>query len=868
MKFTGILTMSLIGLICLNQLNAQTRTFVFERQLDVSQALSLSNRDSNEFGIFGDAKSGNIKVTMFNKPDYSQGNVSAGLIYGTELAHFNGESTMTNWVVDNEAPFYCGGFWGIPWFCGGTSYTIWSNQWYPKVIPRYAQRGAQLQEFVTWRASKLDVKIVVEFFNEALPVDIQKIKLPGVQTLQLNDFIEFNGDYSGLFNSNHDITVASHRGYWEEAGVVQNSINAIDAAANITGMDWIELDIRSTKDKHPILFHDDQPQKILRDISSTYPTSSVYDLTWNEIKNYYLYDRFNQQSSEKLLDLNGAFTHIANENITLPINMDIGIPAQVPQGSGKVNGQPFFDAVFLKAIGLAIEKNILDRIVFKGKYAYDDPIWRRVDSVLVHHSVRQGEKLISPKIAYTPKLGEEIPSLTTYFYDWMAVKDGVKSVPGISVEGIEIRLKNEPNGDSVKSFLLMAISTAQSHGLKVGVFSEAPSTCEGYWTKGAKERYINFDEEKRNNFEWLIGKGYDYIITDFPKNLIEFRDRNSGSTVPTSFPNYTPIANGLDKSSLENGFSVNFKANPANIKNKVLVELMGLDKTVYWRLGANSEGNLYVTRFVENGTEDYYWNTTFWEPEHTPFNHLTSEVYFNIVQESGQMRLHVATPDGKFDCMYSDYGLEDYVLNHIASNPDLNFVYNSAVMSHLTWQGNALCRTDAFKKAMDDYFDPDPTPEDAFSLLNHTNPFLNVSDFPNDSTTNKSDRDRLGGCTYYQDMLGFGSGGSSQNYETMALVNKKQEPDLTTYDIYPNPSSGIVNVQLESGFEEGLYEFSLFDLQGQLVSSKRIKSRGGETIEWDFNSKGEQLPNGVYLLKIIGMGRVYSQKLIIDCGCE
>ena len=117
-------------------------------------------------------------------------------------------------------------------------------------------------------------------------------------------------------------------------------------------------------------------------------------------------------------------------------------------------------------------------------------------------------------------------------------------------------------------------------------------------------------------------------------------------------------------------------------------------------------------------------------------------------------------------------------------------------------------------------------------------------------------------------MLGFGSGGSSQNYETMALVNKKQEPDLTTYDIYPNPSSGIVNVQLESGFEEGLYEFSLFDLQGQLVSSKRIKSRGGEIIEWDFNSEGEQLPNGVYLLKIIGMGRVYSQKLIIDCGCE
>jgi glycerophosphoryl diester phosphodiesterase len=342
-------------------------------------------------------------------------------------------------------------------------------------------------------------------------------------------------DFGNLFNKSKAFTIAAHRGYWRKTGVAQNSIAAIREAMLKSDADMIELDVRSSKDRIPICFHDDKPQQVLRGLRK-YPDKTLYDFDWNELKEYHLYDRHGNETAEKLVSLEQAFKYYADQEYTKPINLDIGIPAKVNQGGRKVDGQVFFDAVFLKSIELAAKYGITNRVIFKGKYQFSDPIWNRVKDTLSKYYVERDGFRFRPVIAYTPKLGEEIGAGThnptefrhNYLNNWLAKEKRVE-LPFLTVVGMEVRLKND-EVTPVNTDLLLAIEKVKKtemdireQALKVGVFSETPSTCQGYWTKSAVEKYIDFSLDHRNNFDWILNKGYDYIITDFPNILNQLR---------------------------------------------------------------------------------------------------------------------------------------------------------------------------------------------------------------------------------------------------------------------------------------------------------------------------------------------------------
>jgi glycerophosphoryl diester phosphodiesterase len=335
----------------------------------------------------------------------------------------------------------------------------------------------------------------------------------------------YNTDYSGLFRSDRP-TVAAHRGFWRNAGVAQNSLGAIQAAANRADIDVIELDVRSSSDKKGICFHDDMPQKVLQKTATDHPNASVYDLSLAQLQPYKLYDRFDLETAETLLTLENAFKYLRDHQITKPINLDIGIPDLVPVGTGKQPGRPYFNAVFLEAVGAACRYGLTDRIIFKGKYTYDDTVWAAVRDTLRKYYVRTVNVHgvdAHPIIAYTPKLGDDIANYELYFNDWISIEKG-RGIPFVSIVGMEVRLKNDED-NAVNNFMKQAIPKIKSLHynsnvpLRVGVFSETPTSCSGYWTKSAVEKYVNFNDDLRNNFDWVLNNGYDYLITDIPEVL-------------------------------------------------------------------------------------------------------------------------------------------------------------------------------------------------------------------------------------------------------------------------------------------------------------------------------------------------------------
>ena len=116
-----------------------------------------------------------------------------------------------------------------------------------------------------------------------------------------------------------------------------------------------------------------------------------------------------------------------------------------------------------------------------------------------------------------------------YFNDWINPKL-FKINPHILVVGMEIRIKRT-NLISTKlkrdAEKIKKITGLHGKRLMVGTFSETPTSCQGYWTKSAAERYVNFAMDNRNNFDFLFNLGYDYIITDMPNVLYNLRSVRS-----------------------------------------------------------------------------------------------------------------------------------------------------------------------------------------------------------------------------------------------------------------------------------------------------------------------------------------------------
>lgn len=82
-----------------------------------------------------------------------------------------------------------------------------------------------------------------------------------------------------------------------------------------------------------------------------------------------------------------------------------------------------------------------------------------------------------------------------------------------------------------------------------------------------------------------------------------------------------------------------------------------------------------------------------------------------------------------------------------------------------------------------------------------------------------------------------------------------ETPEVQSLHVYPNPAQDWMNVNLESDQPALLM---LFNTQGQLM--KQLNTRGQHTIEMNVNN----LPTGMYFIKVIQNNTIYSQKVKID----
>ncbi len=86
----------------------------------------------------------------------------------------------------------------------------------------------------------------------------------------------------------------------------------------------------------------------------------------------------------------------------------------------------------------------------------------------------------------------------------------------------------------------------------------------------------------------------------------------------------------------------------------------------------------------------------------------------------------------------------------------------------------------------------------------------------------------------------------------LGIAPSKIEEDSKAFQIYPNPSTGIIT--LNSKYK--ISSIEIYDLNGRLLLSKLVKGMEAEL-------SLESLPKGVYLIKAIGQEVSYTRKLIL-----
>ena len=79
------------------------------------------------------------------------------------------------------------------------------------------------------------------------------------------------------------------------------------------------------------------------------------------------------------------------------------------------------------------------------------------------------------------------------------------------------------------------------------------------------------------------------------------------------------------------------------------------------------------------------------------------------------------------------------------------------------------------------------------------------------------------------------------------------ENKLLSFEMYPNPVSDKLNIQLPSGSEKA--EVSIFDYTGRLVSSKTISSN-------DTSIDVQSISNGIYIIRVASNTKIGVQRFI------
>jgi type IX secretion system substrate protein len=96
--------------------------------------------------------------------------------------------------------------------------------------------------------------------------------------------------------------------------------------------------------------------------------------------------------------------------------------------------------------------------------------------------------------------------------------------------------------------------------------------------------------------------------------------------------------------------------------------------------------------------------------------------------------------------------------------------------------------------------------------------------------------------------------------------NKNENRETTEEDfssrIYPNPTGGLLNVEIETG-KEDFVQADLYDLAGRFVNNlftKQIMQPGRSSLQFNISNQ----PHGIYLLKIVTGNKTRTEKIVLE----
>jgi len=95
--------------------------------------------------------------------------------------------------------------------------------------------------------------------------------------------------------------------------------------------------------------------------------------------------------------------------------------------------------------------------------------------------------------------------------------------------------------------------------------------------------------------------------------------------------------------------------------------------------------------------------------------------------------------------------------------------------------------------------------------------------------------------------------GGNRGFTTLGVSLGISENKLLSFEMYPNPVSDVLNIQLPTGTEKA--EVGVFDYTGRLVTSKIISSN-------DNTIDVQKLSKGIYLIRVSSDAKIGAQRFI------
>lgn len=289
---------------------------------------------------------------------------------------------------------------------------------------------------------------------------------------------------------NEYVLVSAHRGYWST--YPENSEEAYRMAIEL-GADIIEMDVRVTDDDVMVVFHD----ACLDRITTGY--GRLREANWSYVNSLKLRNEDGSVSPYPILSLTDALDYLKDKAV---IALDIK------------EGGRLFNETMKRVLTMLKEKNMLYQSIVKGKLPLQN-----LQKLLKEVNITLDDFI------YTPIAFSTTPNLDSYIMDFVGQKN---------IYAMELVYKQS------KDPILRYVPILDAAKIWVGQYSFWPELGDGVIaekipltdTDPIVRPYDfqdkdpnNYLDDGRGNWEWLLGNGATYVITDRSELLIEFLDK-------------------------------------------------------------------------------------------------------------------------------------------------------------------------------------------------------------------------------------------------------------------------------------------------------------------------------------------------------